>query len=326
MRNVKELFPSLVNSEIGSSEAIRMIWGEDWGVDNEVGQIKRILLKRPGKEMEAINENDCVYSPEYGAWVHKEEKGYWVSEDGALPNIAIMQEQHDRLASLLRQEGAEVIYLESSDTLSKAVNVRDVLSMTPGGAIISNMGPVMRKPEIRYAVKKLGELGTPIAGCITGDGLFEGGSFAFLTPKLAAAGMSKRGNQEGMNQLKALLAIQGIDLIVVPLVGHSLHLDSAFVMVDRDKALVITDRLPYFFLEELQRLGIQGIEVAPGERWALNCLAVKPGRVIIAQESVRTMERLQRAGVEVLPIDYTEIQKNGGGIHCSTNPLSRESI
>lgn len=327
MKNVKELFPSILNSAFDPREALLTIWGDDnWGVNNDVGQIKKILMKRPGKEMEMINEHDCVYKEEYSSWVHKEGRGYWVSEDKSLPNIPLMQQQHDNLANILREEGAEVIYLESADTLSKSVNVRDVLTVTPGGAVLSNMGPVMRKSEIRYALKTLGEIGMPIAGCIIGDGLFEGGSFAILNNKLAVAGLSKRGNQEGINQLKSILAIQGMDLITIPLVGHSLHTDSAFVMVDYDKALIKSYRLPYYFLEELERLGIKGIEAAPGERWAINCLAVKPGKVIMAQESVRTIERLQKEGVDVIPIDYSEIQKNGGGIHCSTNPLSREAI
>lgn len=315
MGNVKELIPSISST-----------WDPSWGANSEVAQIKKVLLKRPSKEMKMINDQDCVYMEEYMAWVHKEHKGYWVSEDGSLPNIELMQQQSDNLAKILQAEGAEVIYLESGDTLSKAVNVRDTLCVTPGGAILCNLAPAMRKGEIRYVTKLLGDLGMPISGSIIGDGLFEGGSFTFLTPTLALAGLSKRGNQAGINQLQSILKAQGIDLLTIPLVGHSLHTDSAFVMVDYDKALVITDRLPYYFLEEMDRLGIKGIEVAPGERWALNSLAVRPGRVIIAAESVRTMERLQAVGVDVIPLDYSEIQKNGGGLHCSTNPLSREFI
>jgi N-dimethylarginine dimethylaminohydrolase len=37
-----------------------------------------------------------------------------------------------------------------------------------------------------------------------------------------------------------------------------------------------------------------------------------------------TAERLAAAGVEVITIPYDEIQKNGGGIHCSTMEFVRE--
>jgi len=38
----------------------------------------------------------------------------------------------------------------------------------------------------------------------------------------------------------------------------------------------------------------------------------------------RTAELLARGGIEVLTIPYDEIQKGGGGIHCSTT-LVRDS-
>ena len=39
---------------------------------------------------------------------------------------------------------------------------------------------------------------------------------------------------------------------------------------------------------------------------------------------VSTAERLVDHGVEVVPIDYSESQNNGGGIHCPTAPLIRD--
>lgn len=39
----------------------------------------------------------------------------------------------------------------------------------------------------------------------------------------------------------------------------------------------------------------------------------------------RTAELLSRLGVEVIPVDYGEIEKNGGSVHCSTQELWREA-
>jgi arginine deiminase len=39
-----------------------------------------------------------------------------------------------------------------------------------------------------------------------------------------------------------------------------------------------------------------------------------------------TEARLQRRNVEVIEIDYDKLQLNGGGIHCSTCPLIRDSV
>jgi N-dimethylarginine dimethylaminohydrolase len=38
----------------------------------------------------------------------------------------------------------------------------------------------------------------------------------------------------------------------------------------------------------------------------------------------RTIERVAARGVEVRAIPYAEIQKGGGGIHCSTMELVRD--
>jgi N-dimethylarginine dimethylaminohydrolase len=108
------------------------------------------------------------------------------------------------------------------------------------------------------------------------------------------------------------------------LVGHSLHLDGCIVMVDRAKALVNITRLPYWFLDELKELGIETIHCWPSEGHAVNSLALRPGRILISDSCPRTVERLNEAGVETVVLDYSEVRKNGGGIHCSTLPLVRE--
>jgi N-dimethylarginine dimethylaminohydrolase len=60
--------------------------------------------------------------------------------------------------------------------------------------------------------------------------------------------------------------------------------------------------------------------------FAVNCLAVRPGKIIISAHAERTIRRLRQAGVEVVPMDYSEMPKSGGGIHCSTLPLIRDAV
>jgi N-dimethylarginine dimethylaminohydrolase len=101
-------------------------------------------------------------------------------------------------------------------------------------------------------------------------------------------------------------------------------LDGGVVMVDHETALINVTRLPYWFLDELKALGIQAVHCWPQEAYSVNCLAVRPGKVLISEGCPRTVERLQQAGVEAIELDYAEIRKNGGGIHCSTLPLVRD--
>jgi N-dimethylarginine dimethylaminohydrolase len=111
---------------------------------------------------------------------------------------------------------------------------------------------------------------------------------------------------------------------VVPIAGYSIHIDLHFAMVDVDRALVDPSGLPYDFLLKLHELGIETIEAAAGEEWGLNLLCLRPGRVLMAEGSPRSAELLSRAGIEVTTVPYDEIQKNGGGVHCSTMELVRD--
>ena len=75
-------------------------------------------------------------------------------------------------------------------------------------------------------------------------------------------------------------------------------------------------------------MGIRTIEISPeDDSWIVNGLAVRPGRVIMpGGASNRTADDLDKHGVEIVTIDYDKVQLNGGGIHCSTCPLIRDSV
>ncbi|TLQ01060.1 amidinotransferase [Nesterenkonia salmonea] len=330
MKNIHELFPvKPVRSD--DPDYLRQWRGRTWGLNNDVGQIRTVLMKRPGQEVtNLINTDVCKFEDEYGAWVNKDLRGYWISPDRAMPDMDKMQAQHDSFAQILREEGAEVIYVDEGLDIDHdfrgMTNVRDVMFSVPGGAVICRMAPAFRFGEEQWVQKKLAELNMPIAGTIIGEGVFEGGSFGFLSPTVAYAGHSKRGNWEALRQIESTLQSLGIELVIIPLVGHSLHTDSAFTMADVDKALYIPGRLPWWFLEKMEDLGIQGIEVDPKERWAVNSLTVSPGKVIVPAEAEVSIERMVKAGLEVVPLEYDEVQKNGGGLHCTTNPLVRDSV
>ncbi len=245
-----------------------------------------------------------------------------------------MQSEHDAMTNALQAEGVEVVYLDTcSPKDPKAMFVRDNGIVVNGGIVITRMGPVGkdigtgRRGEEAFVTRKLGELGMPILRTIHGIGLFEGGSFGFIDKKTAVIGLSYRQNEEAARQIEEVLAVQGISLIRVSLTGHSLHLDGAFTMVDEKIALVNSTRLPYWFIDLLKERKIHTIEVHHADNpMSANCLVVKPGKVIFPiNNGDGTAERMTKAGIDIVPIDYSECQCNGGSIHCSTLPLIREA-
>lgn len=190
--------------------------------------------------------------------------------------------------------------------------------------MIGRMAPLMRRGEERYVTQTIAALGIPILRTVVGTGMMEGGTFAKLTKNVAVFGTSIRCNAEAARQVEETLRWFGIELIVVPMSGWSIHLDGHFAMVDVDKALVEPLGLPHWFLDRLTELGIETIYRHPDERWAINSLAVRPGRLIMNDSSPYTRERLEQRGIEIVAIPYDEVQKNGGGIHCSTMELLRD--
>ena len=323
---VLERIPPRAEPAFEAPEMQERVWGRRWGVLNDVGRLRFVALHRPGDEMRTIDPDN--YDESIEALIDDREQWYWRDSEG--PDIALMQQQHDALRAALEAEGAEIVTVGGADGDVKAVFTRDQAIAVNGGAIICRMGPVGaergygRRGEEGFISRVIAELGMPILRTIHGTGLLEGGSFCFLSSNTAALGMSFRQNEEGARQLEETLAVTGVRLIRVPLTGHSLHLDGGVVMVDHDAALINVTRLPYWFLDELKQLGIRPVHCWPTETHAVNCLAVRPGKVLISEGCPRTRDRLHAAGVESVEIPYSEIRKNGGGIHCSTLPLIRD--
>ena len=46
--------------------------------------------------------------------------------------------------------------------------------------------------------------------------------------------------------------------------------------------------------------------------------------MVMCEGYPRTRELLESRGIEVIAIPYDEVQKGGGGIHCSTMELVRD--
>jgi len=308
-----------------SAEMLEKVWGRRWGLNNDVGRMRTVLVSRPGREWDVMMSGG-EYVEEAQAWIGPGRTWYWA--DPNRPNLALAQAQHDALVAALKVEKVEVVHLqEPHPQLTKSIFTRDPAIITKGGAIICRFGIDYRRGEEQPFSRTLANLGMPILHTIHGTGLMEGGSFAWLNPETAVVGIGHRSEIEGARQLGEVLKTQGVELLLIDNLGYGLHIDGAFVMVDVDLALAFSFELPWRFLEKLKELGIRVVEADPRDGpFGVNCLAVSPGRVIMAAHAERTADQLAKLGVDILPVDYGEIHKSGGGVHCSTLPLIRDDV
>jgi N-dimethylarginine dimethylaminohydrolase len=148
----------------------------------------------------------------------------------------------------------------------KSCYTRDSVIAVDGGAIVTRLGPPIRRGEEWAVTRTLARIGMPILRTIHGNAIVEGGSFVWLNAKTAVLGLSSRVNEEGARQLEEVLRVMGVELLRVHLTGYRLHIDGALVMIDVDTAIINPTQLPFWFLQKLDELKIRTIEVCPRGR------------------------------------------------------------
>lgn len=240
--------------------------------------------------------------------------------------------QHVAFTAALASAGVEVIETgPDAPGLLDAIFAYDPSLMTDRGAVLLRPGKTLRQAEVDLHEKSYRDLGIPILGRIEAPGTVEGGDTLWLDERTLAVGRGYRTNDEGIDQLRTLLAPIGVVVLRSELPhwrgpGECLHLMSLISPVAPDLAVVYLPLMATPLVEELQRRLIRFIEVPDEEFETLGCnvLALAPKRVVVCEGSPVTRTRLEAAGCEVLSYDGSEISHNrAGGPTCLTRPILR---
>ena len=284
-------------------------WG-DWGVSSEVEELKAVLMRRPGKEVENFNAEKVRFTNQ--------------------PlNVELLRQQHDNLANVYREFNVKVHYVETQrEDRPNAVYCRDLVFMTPEGAIMARPGMAMRRGEERFVAETLSKLGIPIIKTVSGDGIFEGANAMWVDRKTVILSTSSRTNRSGYEQVETELKRMGVTNIIPMQIPYSnIHIDGIMNMVSDDLVMVYAPQTPYDVCNELKKKGIKILE-APSEKevretFGINFVAIKPGLVIQPTGNPGCKELLEKNGVEVISIDLSELIKGRGAVHCVSAFLKR---
>jgi len=67
---------------------------------------------------------------------------------------------------------------------------------------------------------------------------------------------------------------------------------------------------------------------AAREQWddGNNVLAIRPGLVVAYDRNSHTNRNFEKAGIDVVEIEGSELSRGRGGGHCLTCPISRDGI
>ncbi len=290
-------------------EDMNQYWG-DWGVSSEVDTLKAVLLRRPGKEVEHFDAAEYRFAD--------------VPVD-----VELMREQHDAVAQIYREHGVKVYYVEEQrEDRPNAVFCRDLMFMTPEGAIITRPGMAARRGEDRYIAKALADLGVPIVRTINGDGMFEGANAMWVDRKTVVLSTGSRCNRSGYEQVETELRRMGVTEVIHMQQPYSnIHIDGLMNAASNDVVMVHASQVPYDVLDVLKRKGYKVLE-APSttevrETFGCNFVALESGLVLMPEGNPRCQALLEENGIKVLTVDVSEIMKGRGALHCITAFLKR---
>lgn len=311
-------------------DEVEAIWGRRWGAEG-IGRLREVLVSRP-------TENET--RPEYAR-----EWQYYYSTAAGNADLGRLQAQFDEYFQVLADHGVRVNRVEppvpaigAYGYLKNLVTLAGGGLVARGGAIIHRMGlgAWQRGREVIWT-KALTALGVPIYLTIHGRGIGEPGAGRWLDSRTFVFNDSVVANEEGLRQIEFVLEGLGIEMIRtyspgwVASTGHgnigTTHADM-FVMVPDEGVCVLAPHLvDYGFVRELARRDFRILEVPVEEYWdlAVNAVTLEPGKVVMNAGSPTVVAALEREGVEVIQVDFSESHKFAiAGLHCATLELVRD--
>jgi dimethylargininase len=221
-------------------------------------------------------------------------------------NIDLASQQHQHYQSVLSSLGCEIVTVPTEPGLADSVFIEDTAMVLDEIAVLCRPGAVSRRAEVAAVGHLLQQYRT--VASIQPPGTLDGGDL-LCVGKVIYAGLSTRSNQSGIEQLRSIVAGHGYSVNTIE-TTKCLHLKSA-----------VTEVAPGLFLinpEWINRSAFGNcelIDVDKEEAHAANALPV--GRSVIYPSSFpRTMEKLVKRSINVIPVDVSELQKAEGGVTC----------
>jgi len=286
-----------------------------------------------GHSMVGPIQRVLVCSPRTAGWNQPERAARWRDLGfHHAPNFETAQSQHDALCRELATAGADVVELTPAADLSlDAVYAHDASLATDFGLIVMRPGKANRVAEGANHASFCTRLAIPTLAKIIAPGATEAGDILWLDPTTLLIGHGYRTNAAGIEQVRALLAPKGIEVLSAPLPfgpGPSacLHLMSLISLLDEKTAIVDLPWLAVETVELLKARGFTFVEIDYSERDTLACnvLALGGKRLLAIAENRKTNDRLRQAGFDVRTFPASELCiKGSGGPTCLTRPLLR---
>lgn len=220
--------------------------------------------------------------------------------------------QHEAYNHTLAALGLQVIRLPADEEYPDCCFVEDAAVVLDEVAVITSLGAPSRRGETPVLAAAL-ERYRPLVR-IELPATVEGGDVLRIGRTLFC-GRTPRSNDAGIAALAGAVAPFGYRVVPVPVTG-CLHLKSAVTALSADgeeETLLVNPA----WVDPAALGRFRFFEVEPTEPGAANVLRVR-GTVLVHPGFPRTLERINRAGYEVTPIDISEFLKAEAALTCKS--------
>ena len=229
-------------------------------------------------------------------------------------DVALARAQHRAYEDVLAQLGCRVESLPALDELPDSVFVEDMAIVLDEIAIVTRPGAESRRPEAALIAPVLSNYRR--VTFIQSPGTLDGGDVLRIGRRIFV-GQSGRSNESGIEQLRAVAWPYGYTVTAVPVHG-CLHLKSAITEVA--PGVVVVNPA---WVDPAAFGHVTVMEVDPAEPYGTTGLLVG-GRLIYPDSFPATRRRLEDAGVDVVPVNVSELQKAEGAVTCCSLVFSAQ--
>jgi N-dimethylarginine dimethylaminohydrolase len=306
-----------------------------YGVSNAYGDLRRVIVHRPGIELSMVTEKNL---PEF--------------HFSRPVDVERFQSDYDTMLGLFQAHGVETLLLtdllkDDEDALSY-IERRPNMTYTRDLAVVFSRGAVLMSPHLKgrwgdqvMMGRAFERLGVPVLGAVEPPGFLEGGGVTLLGDDTAVVSLCDRANETGTRMLRELILGKDVKYFLeVPLPYGHIHIDGIFMVLARDLALVYPDSFRVFpcrlyedgrasvrhvmFEDFLKERGVRTIPLSWPERKAghLNVVVTKKGETAVGfATATRIGSEMARHGWHLATFPAEELFLGNGGAHCMTCPL-----
>jgi dimethylargininase len=223
------------------------------------------------------------------------------------PDCSLAIHQHQEYIQDLKRCGLDVTILSADENYPDSVFVEDTALLTPQCAIIANLGAASRKGEIVEMSEVLNRFYLNIEK-IEDPGTLDAGD-VMMVDKHFYIGLSERTNEEGANQLIAILNRYEMTGSTITL-ENVLHLKSGVSYLEENNLLATGE---FLYESEFQKFNI--IEIDKDESYAANCVWIND-KVLVPKGFSKTKRKIEELEYKTIEVDVSEFQKADGGLSC----------